>query len=69
MGELMYGWGPTVTINDSEKNHIIAVYMSYVWRRLRIRYGVINKDTKKIEWREATAEPFDYGLVNYLPSL
>ena len=66
MGELMYGWGPTVAIN--EKNHIIAVYMSYVWRRLRIRYGVINNDTKKIEWRETTAEPFDYGF-GQLPSI
>ena len=64
--ELMYGWGPNVAIN--KKNHITAVHTSYVWRRLRIRSGVINNDTNKTEWKEPTAGPFDFGL-SQLPSV
>ena len=58
----MHGWGPVVAIN--KKNRIISVHMSLAGRKLRMKCGIINADSKRIEWSEE-GKPLDFGFGMY----
>lgn len=62
LSEDMCGCGPVVAIN--KQNHIISVHMSDRFRKLYVVYGVINVDTKRIEWSEQ-GKPLEYDTGSY----
>ena len=63
LAENIHGHSPVVAMN--EKNHIIFAYnrrstMSQnIIRKLSVKYGIINADTRKIKWYEHY--PLEYG--------
>ena len=59
----MSGSSPVVTIN--KHNCIISVYFSTTFRKLLMKFGTVNVDSKNIiEWSEQ-GPPLDYGSGMY----